>query len=232
MKQYVKKYIKNKAELFECALVLGLALLWNSIVYYGARWLAGSWDHLDMTTEVDLLVPFLPWTIIIYWGCYLFWGANYGLGVLQDRAERNRFFCADIISRCICLAFFLLLPTTNVRPEVTGMTVWDELMRALYRVDAADNLFPSIHCLVSWLCWVGVRRRKDVHVVYRYASLVMAVMVCISTLTTKQHVIYDVIGGVALAEICYLIAGMKSVQNVFSKLIDAILKVLHIKRGE
>ena len=227
----MKLHIKNKEELAERALTVSLALLWNTVVYYGARWLAGSWDHLDMTTQIDLLVPFLPWTISIYWGCYLFWGTNYCLCALQDRSERNRFFCADILSRCICLLFFLLLPTTNIRPEVTGISVWDDLLRLLYHVDAADNLFPSIHCLVSWLCWIGVRERKDIHSVYRYISLIAALLVCISTLTTKQHVIVDVIGGIALAECSYMIAGIPRVHTMFSKIMDALFQMLHIKHN-
>lgn len=184
-----------------------------------------------MTTRIDLVVPFLPWTIIIYWGCYLFWGTNYCLCALQDRSERNRFFCADILSRCICLAFFLLLPTTNIRPEVTGITVWDDLMRLLYRVDAADNLFPSIHCLVSWLCWIGVRKRKDIPTIYRYISLIASLLVCISTLTTKQHVIVDVIGGIALAECSYMIAGIPRVHTMFSKIMDALFQIFHINHN-
>jgi membrane-associated phospholipid phosphatase len=31
----------------------------------------------------------------------------------------------------------------------------------------------------------------------------MAILICISTLTTKQHVIVDVIGGVTLAELTW-----------------------------
>ena len=29
-------------------------------------------------------------------------------------------------------------------------------MRVLYRVDEADNLFPSIHCLTSAFCFIAV----------------------------------------------------------------------------
>lgn len=225
----MKQLIKNKRELPECALTLGLALLCNVLVYYGARLLATSWHHTDMTTPIDELIPFLPWTISIYWGCYLFWGVNYGLSALQSRAERNRFFCADILARLVCFVFFLLLPTTNIRPEVTGVTVWDELMRTLYSIDAADNLFPSIHCLASWICWIGVRRRTDIPAVYRHASLLIALLVCASTVTTKQHVIVDVFGGILLAEICYLIAGIPVIHAAFSKCIDFLCRVLHIQ---
>jgi membrane-associated phospholipid phosphatase len=95
------------------------------------------------------------------------------------------------------------VPTTNVRPEITGSGIWDQLMLFLYQVDAADNLFPSIHCLVSWLCYIGLRGRQNVPAGYRFFSCVMAVAVCISTLTTRQHVLADVAGGILLAEGCY-----------------------------
>lgn len=104
-------------------------------------------------------------------------------------------------------------------------------MRLLYRVDAADNLFPSIHCLVSWLCWIGVRKRKDIPTIYRYISLIASLLVCISTLTTKQHVIVDVIGGIALAECSYMIAGIPRVHTMFSKIMDALFQIFHINHN-
>ena len=99
----INLFSKKKYPLIEMAVVLLTAFIWNQGVYFGARWIASGWYHYDMTTTFDLLVPFLPWTICIYFGCYLFWGANYGLSALQERSERNRFFCADVLSRCICL---------------------------------------------------------------------------------------------------------------------------------
>ena len=40
-------------------------------------------------------------------------------------------------------------------------------MRFLYQVDAADNLFPSIHCLTSWFCYIGIRGRVRAEMVSR-----------------------------------------------------------------
>ena len=94
-----------------------------------------------------------------------------------------------------------------VRPEIEGTTVFDWLLRLTYFFDAADNLFPSIHCFVSWLCWIGVRGKKEIPKWYRIVSLLMAVFICISTLTVKQHVIADVPAGIALAELSYFLSG-------------------------
>lgn len=212
----MKMILKNKPDFIETALILGVAFLWNEAVYLGARQIAQSWYHYDMTTAIDKLVPFLPWTVSIYFGCYLFWCINYYLCAVQKKPERDRFFCADVLAKGICFVLFLLIPTTNIRPEIIGETVWDVLMKLLYQIDTADNLFPSIHCLVSWLCWIGVRKRKDIPVLYRYFSLAMAVAVCISTLTTRQHVIADVVCGVALAEVCFILSGHTKVRGYYS----------------
>lgn len=211
----MKRFLKNKTERTEILIVLATTLIWNEAVYLGARQIAHSWHHYDMTTSIDRLVPFLPETVSIYLGCYLFWCINYFLCAAQEKPERDRFFCADVLAKSICFLLFLLIPTTNVRPEITGQTIWDTLMKLVYSIDAADNLFPSIHCLVSWLCWVGIRKRKDIPVIYRYFSLAMAIAVCISTLTTKQHVIADVIVGILLAELCYYFSGKKKASFLF-----------------
>lgn len=74
-------------------------------------------------------------------------------------------------------------------------------MKFLYWVDDADNLFPSIHCLVSWFCYIGIRGRKEIPKWYQNCSCATAIIVFLSTLTTKQHVIVDIIGGVVIAEL-------------------------------
>lgn len=215
----MKPFAKNKDQFAETVIVLLVAFLWNQSVYSGARWIAGGWHHYDMTTEADLLIPFLPWTISIYFGCYLLWCVNYFLCAAQARENRDRFFCADILAKGLCFVLFLAIPTTNARPTVDGGTVWDMLMRFLYRIDSADNLFPSIHCLASWMCWTGVRKRKDIPGVYRWFSLAAALTVCVSTLTTRQHVIVDVIAGILIAEGCYWLAGFAVVRRFYSSFV-------------
>jgi hypothetical protein len=179
----------------------------NTVVYSGAKLIAGGWHHYNLETVWDRAIPFVPWTVLIYFGCFVFWAVNYVLSVRQGREAAYRFLSADCLAKWICLLFFLLLPTTNTRPEITGGGIWNLLMRFLYWIDSADNLFPSIHCLTSWMCYIGIRRRRSVPLGYRIFSCLMAVAVFISTLTTKQHVLVDVAGGVILAEGCYFIAG-------------------------
>lgn len=198
----------------------------NFAVYSGIGKLTASWKHYDFTLSFDRAVPLLPWFASVYIGCYLFWIVNYILIARQGKECCFRFVTADIMSRFVCAVFFLLLPTTNVRPELTGDGMWIEILRKIYEVDAPTNLFPSIHCLVSWFSYIGLRGRKNIPRTYRAFSCVFAVLVCVSTQVIKQHYIIDVFGGILLAEAAYYWAfhtnGYKWLEKIFGKISSAL----------
>ena len=205
---------------------LGLVLLANLISFQGSRLFTQGLFHHDLTLPADAAVPFLPWTIVIYLGCFAAWFLCYRYIAGLPREKADRFFCSNILGKAVCLLFFLFLPTKMARPDVSGTSFWEFAMRIVYSVDTPDNLFPSIHCLNSWLCWAGVRRNRDVPLGIRIAALLLALFVCVSTLTVRQHVIADVIAGIALAEISYLLAGIPSVRGIYSRLADRIVRLL------
>lgn len=186
------------------------AVIWNQSVYYGGNFLAKNVPHWNLELWLDPLVPFLPWTVSIYLGCFLFWAVCYVWMAKEDTAIACRFYLADFLAKGVCLICFLLLPTTNLRPPVPGTGLWDHLMRFVYQVDAPTNLFPSIHCLVSWLCFIGVRRLPGAPRWSVWFTGLMASAICLSTLTTRQHVIVDVLGGILLAEASYWAAGREA----------------------
>ena len=208
-----------------------IAVTLNFSVYGGARVIAGDWKHHNIQGELDGMIPFLPFTVVIYLGCYLFWIVNYILIARRGKREVCQFFSADFLSRLVCFACYLIYPTTNVRPVVEAEGFWNQVMIFLYTIDAADNLFPSIHCLVSWFCFAGLRGESRIPRGYKVLSCIMALLVCISTLTTKQHVIVDVIGGVALAELCLWIGKRPKVWKSYEKLLDEIDGKLLLEGG-
>lgn len=190
-------------------ILLIAAFSYNCLIYGICNAVTKGWRLHSLALSVDTEIPFLPWTILIYFGCYLFWAVNYILIYGKSREQACRFLTADMLSRTVCMICFLVYPTTLERPAVEGSGIFESLMRFLYTVDAPVNLFPSIHCLCSWYCYIGIRKDKEVPAAYRYFSLIYAIAVFLSTLTTKQHVTADVFGGVALAQITYYI-GMKT----------------------
>ncbi len=224
MKTFIKKYIPLYGII---PLLCCFAL--NMLVYSGAMSICAEWKHYDLTTGFDRMVPLVPWWMYIYFGCYLFWIVNYIMTARIYEDEPSKFYqfvTTDMMSRIVCGFFFFLLPTTNIRPEVVGETFADTLLRFLYTIDQPANLFPSIHCLVSWMCYIGIRGNKKVPAWYRGFSCVFALLVVISTQTTKQHYIVDAVAGLFLAEVLYAINKRIHVYKYVQTFFDSINRKL------
>ncbi len=200
------KYGFDSKTIKKLILLVGAAAF-NFSIYYLGRSVARTFQHHELYTAVDGMIPFLPWMIVIYWGAYALWIANYFLSSFHDKSGYDRTLLAHYMGEIVCLLCFIFFPTTMVRPEVWGTGIFESLTRLTYRVDSADNLLPSIHCFVSWISWIGVRNNPDISKAYKWFSFVFATAICISTLTVKQHVIIDVFTGIGLAELSYFAAG-------------------------
>lgn len=183
-----------------------VCVIFNFTVYSGSRLINKCNTHSvfhNLTIHLDDRIPVVPIFALIYLGGYLFWITNYILISRVNKHQCYRLIMADLLGKLVCGIIYITFPTTNIRPDLTTSGVFVDMLKFIYSMDAADNLFPSIHCLVSWYCFIGVRNCKSVPTWYRYFSLFIAVMICISTLATKQHVIVDVVGGIVLAELTW-----------------------------
>ena len=183
-----------------------MALLCNFAVYSGCNALTRNWNLHSLAIPLDMQIPLIPWTIVIYFGCYIFWIVNYILIYRRSREYAYRFFVADFLSRIVCLVFFVFYPTTLIRPAVEGEGIFYDAIRFLYKIDAPTNLFPSIHCLESWCCIHAALCMKKTPRWYLPVTIVMSLCVFASTLLVKQHVFIDIIGGILVFEAGYFIA--------------------------
>lgn len=223
MRKFLKNYISPWLPLYTI-IPLIISFVWNSTVYSGTKILMDSTYHYDFTTEIDRMVPVIPQFVYIYLICYLFWIVNYIIIARQDKKHFFQFITADFMSRFICGIFFIFLPTTNIRPEVLGNSFSHQLLRFVFRTDTPTNLFPSIHCLVSWFCYIGIRKNPNVPKWYRSFSMIFAILVFISTQVTKQHYYVDIIGALIIAEGTLYFAKHTNVYIKTMKLFDAITK--------
>lgn len=199
--------------------LIGCFLL-NCMIYWATQLIAADFYHYDFTTSLDRLVPFRPEWVIIYVLSYPFWVANYAIiAKTSTKKKWFEFVTADMAARVICGIFFIVLPTTNIRPEITGDGMVDWLMGVIYQADLPYNLFPSIHCLASLMCYLGIRKNSGVPQWYKDVSLIFAILIFASTQFTKQHYLVDVVGGVLIAIGCYAVAshtnGSKHIKNFF-----------------
>lgn len=208
MRKFLYKYIDPLVPLWALPPLLACFAI-NCAVYWITMALCSSLYHYDLTVAFDEYVPFQTGWIFIYLVyCYVFWFISYCYIAHINRDNPKalfRFATADMLSRFICMLCFIFFPTTNTRPEVLGNDISDRMTRFLYSIDEPTNLFPSIHCLVSWFCFVGMRAVKTVPIYIKISSFISAVLICMSTQFLKQHYIADLVAAIALAEICYFL---------------------------
>ncbi len=175
---------------------LGLALL-QSAVYFGI-----GHAHLTRSTELlrtrfDDAIPFLPWTA---W-CYLpFYAGTFLIAIGGFRHKRlfNRTAMAVVLVMCLGALGHLFVGAEYPRPVLYPPypDVSHAFMAWVQHVDPPGNVFPSLHVAhTSMLAFLLLRDRPRLGLV----ALAMATLLAISTLTTKQHFIADVISGYALA---------------------------------
>ena len=173
----------------------------GALSYYGTKLINQGVLHYDLTLPIDGLIPFVPAFSIIYVLAYVQWAVGLLLIAREDAGLCRQVLAGEVISKLICMALFIIVPTTMVRAEIRSDDFFSAIMRFIYSVDAADNLFPSIHCMDSWVCFRGALRMKRTGKWYSRFSLVFTLLVCASTVLVKQHVIVDVFAGLLVAEI-------------------------------
>ncbi len=201
---------------------LALMIITNRILFMTTRLINQGFIHHSMHTEIDNMIPFLPWTIIIYNGVYLWWLQAFWL--IVKHGDANRFFAANILAKAITFVSFVFYPTIMKRPSLGNTSLWNSLVRIQYMLDDPDNLFPSIHCVLGWFCWIGLRGKKDIALPWRITAFFMAIAVCLSTLTVRQHVFLDVFAGIALSEACHGICKIQTMRQMYDNFVHGIIQ--------
>lgn len=181
----------------------------NMLTYLGTRIFTTGRHHYNIETFLDKMLPLIPFFVVFYFLAFGQWCLCYYLIGYEEKNYCTRFFLGEIIAKAICLIIFLVFPTTLNRPEITGGGVFSRLLAFVYSIDPADNLFPSIHCLESWMCYRGCRNLKNSSLPDWFSGVNLAVtlLVFASTVLCKQHVLIDIAGGIAVVEIGLFLSG-------------------------
>jgi len=188
-----------------CLWVVGIIVI---VFFYGLGKieLFGAPSELPLTA-MDRAVPFVPWTVWLYgtitWTSLVAWLS------VPTRADAARLMTAIGVASAACAVVFIVWPTTFPRglyplPEGLGARTLAELVE-LRDDDSPSNCFPSLHVALVWaigLTWIGWIRRRWL----RALPLLWAVVVSVTTVTTKQHYVVDVPAGFLVGALAFVAA--------------------------
>jgi len=216
----VSKLIKRIKEIPWYGWVLG-------VVYFGLQYgmyrlanalsiVFGTIDYafIPKIPAIDDRIPIVPVFITIYIFSYVFWIFGPIIASLTEKRNFINYIIGLSAAYIVGFLIFLFAPTYMDRAAEGLMVyadkpgIFNQLLASIYGADGGNlafNLFPSYHCLISLYCYLGIRRRTEVSKGIRIYSLIMTLLICMSTVLTKQHYFIDIIGGLSIAIICYII---------------------------
>jgi membrane-associated phospholipid phosphatase len=189
----------------------------NMITYFGTRLFTQNLVHYDLSCVIDDKIPFVSSMIWIYILSYVEWIIGFIVIGRESRRVCYEVLMGEQIAKFICLILFITVPTTIARPEITGGSLSEWMTNVIYTIDSPDNLFPSVHCLESWVCFRGALRCKKVGKGYQSIMFLAAIAVFASTVMVKQHVVVDIVAAIIVVEVGLVLSKKFNIYKMVQK---------------
>jgi len=150
---------------------------------------------------LDKAVSLQPTWMLVYGSLYVFMLLPFYL-VREDNLFR-RMLLSYIMVLVVSYIGFLVYPTVGPRPVyVLGNGFFAWTLRLNYSIDTPYNCFPSLHVAHSF---VSALTSYRVHRGVGFAAVLWASLIGVSTLYTKQHYVVDVLAGMLVAYMAYVV---------------------------
>ena len=202
----------------------------NCLVYFSTKYLISPDRFIFPDMAIDRLIPLVPPFVIIYYLSFGQWLNYYIRACMGDRDRRNRYFSGDVLAKTVCFFIFIIWPIAMRWPQLPeNGSIWTRILAFTYGVDSPARAFPSLHCFYSWIAFrYALETEKGERRWIAICQLIFSLAVFATTMLIKQHYFIDVIGGIAVAEICLQIAGHSRLPELFGRLMDKLNRALSL----
>ena len=196
----VKRFVKEHHALY--------LLFWpfNFAVFFLSEYLAEGRAFV-IHSALDDLIPFSDFFVIFYVLWYPLWVLMLLYCFIREVESFRRMMKYFILTFTFCNVVYLVFPPMVDFPqqiESTNVLRW--MMNLLYAADRPTNVFPSEHVIgalaVVFAAWdsKSLRRAR-----WMIPITVLAVLICVSILFTKQHSFWDLAAAIPYSLAAWLI---------------------------
>jgi len=186
---------------------------WASIFGFGtliiALYLITNYFQIFECKIIPLLpnesnIPCLESTFVIYLSLFIY------VPLILFILPKQYFITCSEMLLWVTLGYFVLFvvfPTTYPREEKQ----WSDISLWILNIDMPTNVFPSLH--IFWvtslaLVYLAVQRNWKGMLI-----IVWAILICISTLTTKQHYVLDIVVSIVISIIAHVYLYLKKLSR-------------------
>lgn len=184
-----------------------IALLWiltiplSNVIYQLLN--NNSRGASNLVTDFDRSTPFIAAFAVPYLLWFLFIGLTLAYFCFKDRSTYYKTLIAVNISLIACYIIYYLYQTTVPRPQLVGNDIFTKLVGFIYSSDQPFNCFPSIHSLTSYLMAKALHSSSVKGIINTLVIYGSAVLIILSTLFIKQHVVLDAISAILLGGVMF-----------------------------
>ena len=195
----------------------GKAILIGYVIFCCLYMLSGNY-HLYTPVQfhmtfIDRNIPFFSGTILMYLSQFLFLFLELWCG--DNVLRRTKAYYAMLIATAIAIFVFIIFPVKLPRQDIQFQGAIGFFWHGLYIADTSSNCFPSLHVA---LAVIALNILVSLNKFWQLLAPFWAFLICLSTLTTKQHYFVDVLGGLVLAFVSLkLVNPLIIVENIHEK---------------
>lgn len=158
----------------------------------------------DLTCSLDQWIPLIPQLVWPYLFCYVFPFLLAFVG--KDWHRVNCGLLSILFANLTAFVVFMAFPVAFPKPDLGG-SLSERALALEYAVDfhPGGNNFPSLHVAFAWLVYFmsrgqGLKKKAE------HAVLATALLITVSTLFVKQHIVADVVAGILWASAAWIAA--------------------------
>lgn len=214
MKALIKK-VNLKLFLF----ILGLVIFEAFIFFLTKPFIQSPYV---LGSALDNKIPFVSQFVWIYvfWYTMLFWVPYYIF--VKNKDSFYKYAVTFVITTLIAGIIFISFPNTVIRANIIDNNISSQLVKIIYTLDDPGiNCLPSIHCLYSFLFIFAILDTKSNSPKWiKILVISLSILVVLSTLFIKQHVIYDAIAAFVIGFIIWIIVNKSKLHKLITKYIN------------
>lgn len=156
-------------------------------------------------TPLDDMIPFCEYFIVPYLMWFLYVAAAIAYFFFTNRDDYYKLCTFLFTGMTISLLVCTLYPNgTNFRPHIDpDKNIFCCLVTTLWKLDPCINVFPSIHVYNSIGVHLAISKSEKLSKNRRlvWASGILMILICLSTVFLKQHSVVDAVGSLMMASV-------------------------------
>lgn len=185
-------------------ILIMLLIIYQTLMYLIAK--TTSVEINFVGNYIDSKIPFIPQFIYPYISWYLMLFIVPYIFYKNNLKNFNNYFVTTFI--CITLVVFIYFyyPTTMNRADLVVSSISEYLVSVVYKLDTPVlNCFPSMHCIISFIFIYVSLTDKKFNLKCKLFIVIWAMLVILSTVFVKQHVLIDMISAFIISLFVFLV---------------------------